>query len=67
MFKVKSEINEFIDCNPTESVDDEEEEELFNPQCVIKSETEQQDYLLEIDDKSWNLSTEPGTERIRQL
>lgn len=68
LFKVKSEINEFIDCNPTESLVDDEE--LFNPQCIIKSEgneLEQEDYLTEINDKSWNKSSEAGPEKIKNL
>lgn len=37
---VKSETNEFIDCNPTESINDDDDD-LFNPEVVIKSETDE--------------------------
>ena len=68
LFKVKSEINEFIDCNPTEALDDEEEDS-FNPQCVIKSEADDMvhvDYLLETDDYTWKLP-KTGSEKIRDM
>lgn len=34
--EVKAEINEFINCNPMETMD--EEDELMHPQVIIKSE-----------------------------
>lgn len=37
IFKVKSENNEFIDCNPTLNIE-EIEEDLYNPEVTIKSE-----------------------------
>lgn len=46
IFKVKSEINEFIDCNPSLNVENVEEE-IFNPEVTIKSEDNQ---VEQIDD-----------------
>ena len=46
--EVKSEFNEFIECNPAEEED--ECEEFFNPQIIIKSEVDEVEEI-ELQDK----------------
>lgn len=53
---VKSETNEFIDCNPTESIRDDDDD-LFNPEVVIKSETDEMETNLETNEDSLNCAS----------
>lgn len=48
---MKSEINEFIDCNPSLNVEDVGEEEFYNPEVKIKSEDNQ---IEPIDDANFH-------------
>lgn len=56
IFRVKSETNEFIDCNPAESIR-EHDDDLFHPEVVIKSETDEMETNEDsLNCESWNKS-----------